>query len=81
MQANIFQGLCFTMFMNVREAAHGRAETWSSSWKGRAASSASTLKATHWTVTLKRLQHETWVSALPPGGQPGCLIINGCTPA
>ena len=67
MQANIFQGLYFTMLTNVKEAVHRGAETWSSSWKRRAASSASTLKETHWTVTLKRLQHKTWVSAFPPG--------------
>lgn len=69
MQANFFQGLCFTMLMNVKEAVHRGAETWSSSWKGKAASSASTLKVSHWTVTLKRLEHEMWVSLLPRGGQ------------
>lgn len=47
MQANIFQGLYFTMLTNVEEAVLRGAETWSSSWKWRAASSASNLKATH----------------------------------
>lgn len=52
---------------------------WYSSWKRRATSSASPLKATHQAVTLEGVQHKMCVAALPPGGQPGGLIINGRT--